>query len=364
MTRGFAWTTGNKLDALGRDAIVQYHPQYRTVPRRYASKSSQPRQQPTSQARRKSSSTTTALSADVNPPASTRPDELDLPAAVDPTAPLKDKLNRYIALGKAYLTFYKTGMKNVYLNYRASIPLRRSLGLPIYLPSSPPPRATAAGGKPFQTVVDSLNLSRADFQLVRRAAYDVRRTIPFALVLLICAEFTPLTVLALGDAVTPYTCRVPQQIDKTRLKRAQLKRDAFAAVQTRLRLPSIIKPGSEEELSWLAEKFGSKDFVETASAEEVLLGCAVFGLTKSIFRPAFLVPWVYRPRLRHWVEYLALDDQLIVRGGGVDALTPEEVRIAVDERGGVGVGVGHAPDAVEKERKWLEQWLQRRNVAG
>lgn len=300
----------------------------------------------------------------MNPPASTRPDQLDLPAAVDPTASLKDKFSRYIALGKAYLTFYKNGLKNVYHNYRASIPLRRSLGLPVYLPSSPPPRATAAGEKPFQTVVDSLNLSRANFQLVRRAAYDVRRTIPFALVLLICAELTPLAVLALGDAVTPYTCRVPQQIDKTRLKRAQLKRDALAAIQASLGLSTSIKPGSEQELTWLAENFASPEFVNTASAEQVLLGCAMFGLTKRIDRPAFLVPWVYRPRLRRWAEYLALDDRLIVRGGGVDALTPEEVRIAVDERGGIGVGVGggHARDAVEQERKWLAQWLQKRNV--
>src|SRR5699024_10890830 len=76
---------------------------------------------------------------DVNPPPSTRPADLDLPSPVQPSAGLRDKLGRYFAVVKTYLTFYKTGLKNVYLIYRTSLPLRRSLGLAAYLPVSPPP---------------------------------------------------------------------------------------------------------------------------------------------------------------------------------------------------------------------------------
>jgi hypothetical protein len=250
--------------------------------------------------------------------------------------------------------------------------IRRSLGLPLYLPTSPPPApSTGPGGtsgSAFHTAIDSFHISRADFQLVRRAAYDVRRMIPFTLLLIICGEFTPLVVLALGDAVTPFTCRVPKQIDKARMQRAQLKRSVLAAVQGGLGSATPISPGSAEEMTWLADNFGDPEFAATASGEQVLRACAVFGLAKSHERPQPLVPLIYRPRLQRWTEYLALDDRLIVRGGGVKAMSAEEVRIAVDERGGVGIGVAmsqrlaHVSNAEKVEREWLEKWLKRRKM--
>jgi hypothetical protein len=273
-------------------------------------------------------------------------------------------------MGRAYYTFYKTGLKNVYHNYRASLPIRRSLGLPVYLPTSPPPAPSTGpkgtSGAVFDTAVETLNISRADLQLVRRAAYDVRRMIPFTLILIVCGELTPLVVLALGNAVTPFTCRVPKQVDKERMEREKLKRLAFEAVQGGLGSATPIPPGSEEEMTWLADNFANAEFVATASAEQVLRACAVFGLTKSHDRPAFLVPLIYRPRLERWAEYLALDDRLIARGGGVKAMNAEEVRTAVEERGGFGVAgavsqrSGDGWSAEREERQWLEQWLKRR----
>lgn len=308
-----------------------------------------------------SATATTSLSSDVNPPPSTRPADLDLPPPLAPSATLRDRFSRYLAVGRAYYTFYKTGLKNVYHNYRASIPIRRALGLPVYLPTSPPP-VPGTSGAVLDSAVTTLNVSRADLQLVRRAAYDVRRMIPFTLILIVCGEMTPLVVLALGNAVTPLTCRVPGQVDKERLARAKAKQVALQAVQGSLGSATPIPPGSDEELAWLADTFANRDFVASASAEQVLRVCAVFGLTRSLDRPAWLVPWIYRRRLRKWIEYLALDDQLIVRGGGVQALNAEEVRTAVEERGGFGVS-GPAADgwsAEREERRWLERWLRRR----
>ncbi|OKL63456.1 hypothetical protein UA08_02073 [Talaromyces atroroseus] len=309
-----------------------------------------------------------SLTPTVNAPVSTLPAELNLPPSpTTATETLPKKLSRFVAFGRAYLAFYKTGLKNVYYNYKDSLPIRRALGLPAYIPTSPPPPEARGGNSPgatsFKTAIDALKISRADFQLVRRAAHDVRRMIPFGLLLIICGEFTPLIVAAVGDSVTPFTCRIPRQIEKTRIKRVEQKRCALKAVQGGLGSVKPIPPGSAEEMAWLAEQFGTREFASTASAEQVLRACSTFGLAKSHDRPSFLVPFVYRPRLLRWAEYLDLDDRLIVSCGGVRAMSADEVRIAVDERGGAGVGSDLGLEALEKEeRRWLSEWLARRKI--
>lgn len=120
-----------------------------------------------------------------------------------------------------------------------------------------------------------------------------------------------------------------------------------------------MKPMRDEDaMTWLAEQFGSREFAATASAEQVLRACVVFGLKKSLDAGAGWVSLIYRPRLQKWTEYLALDDSLIMQGGGVDALSAKEVRIAIEERGGF---IDLDQNNVEKaEREWLTRWLRRR----
>lgn len=190
----------------------------------------------------------------------------------------------------------------------------------------------------------------------------MRRLIPFALTLIICGEFTPIIVLALGNAITPFTCRIPRQVEKARAKRVDVKRDALTAHQAAA--TGSLTPfaaGSGQELDLLANCYADLDWVQAASVEEVLRACAVFNLSKSRVRHPMLGSVVYRPRLRKYAEYLRLDDQLIREGGGVKAMEASEVRIAVDERGGVDIGEGKDGWQLERdERRWLEQWLERR----
>lgn len=313
-----------------------------------------------------SSAATTSLANDVNPPPSTRPADLNLPDPASPSTAAADKLKRYVAMGRAYLSFYKTGLKNVYHNYRASVPIRRSLGLPPYLPISPPPAPSPNSTQDkksaaFRKAIESVQLSRSSFQLVRRAAYDVRRMIPFTLILIVCGEMTPLAVLAFGNAVTPFTCRVPRQIEKNRIQWMGRKRAALVAQQAATD-GSITPPatGSDQELDLLVKVYTNSEWIERASAEEILRACAVLNLVKAHTRPSGLVT-LYRARLRRYAEYLRLDDQLIQRCGGVPAMESVEVKIAVEERGGVGVAEGKEGwDAERDERRWLEKWLERR----
>ncbi|KAK2799886.1 hypothetical protein FQN51_006487 [Onygenales sp. PD_10] len=329
-----------------------------------------------------SSTTSTPVIFDsaVTPPSTTRPAPLDLPSK--PSSPNDSKFKYYIALGKAYLLFYKTGLKHVYHNYRASLPLRRSLKLPLYLPTSPPPPAYSTK-KPNTATLSltqySNTLTRAQFQLIRRSAYDVRRMIPFSLILLFCGEMTPFVVLALGNAVTPLTCRVPRQVEKERIKRIEAKERAVRAAELDnnnynnskavgktaaaiANLDMLINARS------IPNKFDINAIVNKARASGVLRACAVFGLGRHELRvslPGFLreevVNQVYRPRLRRWMRYLEVDDYLIVRGGGVEEMSAEEVRVAVEERGGVDVSIGLGVEKAEKvERKWLAEWLDGR----
>ncbi|KAL4783933.1 hypothetical protein BJX76DRAFT_237299 [Aspergillus varians] len=347
-------------------SLLQQTPRHR-LHVRYSSEKSHKRPSTSAQPNEKrlpstSSTSTTPLANDVNPPPSTRPAHLEIPEPIDPSAPLSAKVTRWVAYGRAFLTFYKTGLKNVYHNYRASLQIRRSLGIPSYLPTSPPPKfflkSSASGSK--NNKHGETRASRSTFQLLHRASYDVRRMIPFTLILIICGELTPLLVLAFGNSVTPYTCRIPKQIAKHRVQLANSKRAALSAYSVAATgSVSPPEPGSNEELDLLAA-FASRAFASAAGPEDVLRGCAVFGLVKTHDRPAALVNALYRPRLRRYAEYLELDDKLIRNCGGVSAMESTEVKVAVEERGGVGLPQGvEGWEAERLERRWLEQWLEK-----
>lgn len=206
-------------------------------------------------------------------------------------------------------------------------------------------------------------MGRAQFQLVRRSARDVRRMIPFTLILIICGEFTPLVIPMFGSAITPATCRVPGQIAK---ERDTASRRKYTALLAHVRATAgngtaleSVQVGSERELGLLAG-FADPVWLAGADANAVLCACAVFGLVKSHERMAgsALVALIYRRRLRRYLEYLSIDDGMIRAGGGVAALSPAEVRIALEERGAGDVAALHVGKKAEiVGRKWLERWL-------
>ena len=358
--------TGQAVSCLVRPTTSIRIPLAQTRPSSSSSKThSRPSSsaQPLTKATVPSTSSTASTSLDaVNPPPSTHPADLSIPDPVPASATTTTKLKRYVALGRAYFSFYKTGLKNVYHNYRTSLPLRRELGVvPIYLPVSPPGSSPKAKGT-FRTTLQRTQLTRSNFQLIRRAAFDVRRMIPFSLMLVVCGEFTPLIVLATGSAIVPMTCRVPAQFAKDRAKQTSRKRAALVAhaVQETGSVSQVVRGDAELEL--LATHYASPTWVDGCSNEDVLRACAVFGLVGTHARPSGLVALVYRKRLRRFVEYLAIDDGLISRGGGVSAMQAVEVRRAVEERGGIELvyGVEEGWDAEREQRRWLEAWLERR----
>ncbi|KAL4924680.1 uncharacterized protein BDV17DRAFT_206781 [Aspergillus undulatus] len=329
-------------------SFLQQHRHRHPLHFRYASRRVRPKPSRSSTTNQTATSppliSSTLKPDDVNPPASTRPAELGHLPSRDEAGNLGKWL---FALGRAYLAFYKTGFKNVYHNYRASLAIRRDLGIPSSLPTIPHPQRFYKRGAEVGAAT-----TRSNMQLVNRAAYDVRRMLPFGMILLVFGEFTPLLIGLLGTAVTPYTCRLPKQLEKDRVKRTRVK---YVAMNADRYVES--EPGSQEELDEL-QAFVNLRRVNGSKPREVLRACAVFGIIKSYRRPEVLVNLLYRRKLQRHAEYLALDDQMIRDAGGVKAMEAAEVRIAVEERGGFGLPRGTEEWEAERiRRQWLEMWL-------
>ncbi|KAI2603304.1 uncharacterized protein GGS25DRAFT_510867 [Hypoxylon fragiforme] len=252
----------------------------------------------------------------LNPPATTRPPPLDLPVR-EPSVSLIKHLFR---LGKAYTTFYKSGIVAIYTNYRLLTATRHK---------DPTPASAIhieAVGYP----------TRADALLYHRVIHDIKRLPIFGILLIICGELTPLIVL-LFPRLTPYTCRIPKQIESMRAS-ADARRAASLA-QLRSKLDSL-KDGTA----------AAKEIEESLSNAHI---CRSLGLTSPAWDKLHLRSPFTGTKARKMVQYLVGDDTALRINGGVDPLVDEEVVLACEER---GISVLHQP--IDQLRTQLENWLR------
>lgn len=152
--------------------------------------------------------------------------------------------------------------------------------------------------------------------MLRRNAHDVRRVPAFALVLLVCGEFTPFVVL-LATGIVPWTCRIPKQIDGDRAVLEKRRGISFR----NLTLPPPEQAGVEQlqrmQLLHISWSLG------LSSKTWDWLGGQLPGLPTGILRR----------KVKSRVEYLEMDDGLIRKAGGVREMSEEEIRMASVERG-------------------------------
>ncbi|KAI9822316.1 MAG: hypothetical protein M1827_000034 [Pycnora praestabilis] len=234
----------------------------------------------------------------VNGPSTTLPAPLVLPER----APSEKAVSFYFKLGKGYLTFYKTGLRNVWANFQASRTLRKQIN-------------TAASGS-VGTAVSSGLISRSDFQLLVRSWHDSKRIPPFALVFMVCGEFTPLVVLFMSGVV-PRTCRIPKQILADR-----------EAVE-------VVRRASFRELVTDAPRLEEEGQVGRLSREQLLHISRSLALYSRWWPEQLGIPTdgMLRRSIGKSLNYLEMDDELIERDGGVGQMEIEEVRMACVERG-------------------------------
>jgi len=125
--------------------------------------------------------------------ASTRPAPLDLVALDrrdDGSVTLQGRVTYWFHLGKAYLKFYKTGLKNIWTNYKEVREIKAQLG-PYTLNQAAKYGGQSITSDPQRKVPI---ITRRQYQLCLRTHHDLGKLAPFCLILLICGEFTPLVV--------------------------------------------------------------------------------------------------------------------------------------------------------------------------
>ncbi|KAI2631103.1 hypothetical protein GGS21DRAFT_523311 [Xylaria nigripes] len=233
----------------------------------------------------------------LNPPATTRPPQLDLPVRDASTG----LFSHLLKLGKAYTAFYKAGLKAVFTNRRL---------LKDYLKTQPPTPE-------FST--------RAVLHLRDRVNHDFMRLPLFGIIAIICGELTPIVVL-LFPRLTPYTCRIPSQAAVIRRAAESRRRASFRALSFQ---------------------------VDKAPATDGHI-CRSLGLGSKLWDTAgFDVPFA-AARADKAVQRIVRDDVLIRGGGGVSVLVDDEVVIACEER-----GIDTLHKEARSLRELLGAWLER-----
>lgn len=279
---------------------------------RYASSGSAPALKPSSPPSR-------PPAASINGPLTTLPPPLDLPTrAEDQSLP-----SYLLATGKSYVKFYKTGIKNIYANYQLSRTVQSRL---------------STSKTTLVAAVQNGIITRSDFQLLYRNRHDIRRVPIFALVLLVCGEFTPLVVIAF-TAVVPWTCRIPKQIDSDRRKLEKRREESFRDL---ISLPPT-SSGVEKLDKWKLRHINTS-----------------LGLSSKLWEWVFGPPeMLLKRKVGKQLEYLEMDDLLIRREGGVGGMSEEEVRMACVER-----GINVMGPSEESLKRTLDNWLRSREKVG
>ncbi|KAI2466905.1 hypothetical protein F4781DRAFT_403979 [Annulohypoxylon bovei var. microspora] len=236
----------------------------------------------------------------LNPPASTRPPPLVLPTR-DPST---STISYWYQYGKAYTTFYKTGLRAIFTNRRL-------------LAQSPSASTPTSSTLP----------TRSDSLLRQRVRHDLPRLPAFGLLLLLFGELTPFVVLAF-PRLTPYTCRIPTQVDVLQ-RGTEARRAASAASLARVQGPAR----------------GS-----LASGHV----CRSLGLTNALWDRVGLDSPFGAAAAARAVRRIAADDAMIRDGGAVADLVDEEVVLACEDRGMYVRG-----KSVEGLRGELEEWLRK-----
>ncbi|KAG9230318.1 hypothetical protein BJ875DRAFT_507396 [Amylocarpus encephaloides] len=266
----------------------------------------------------------------LNGPLSTHPAPLTLPIRSEHPSTFKYLLT----LGKAYATFYKSGVIKIYTNYKASVPLQS--------------RLDRSHHSSLPLAISSHSLNRQEFQLLQRNWHDITRVPLFGLVFLICGEFTPLVVVALSGIV-PWTCRIPRQINSDRGKLEKRRTMSFR------NLTQAPPPSSPSEMT-------DVETVRALSRMQLLHISWSLGLSSSIWdylggNLPGLPTFVLRRRVEKRVEYLEMDDVLLGKDGKrVGELEEEELVLALVDRG-VDV-LGRGEDVMRGD---LESWLRSRS---
>lgn len=169
----------------------------------------------------------------------------------------------------------------------------------------------------------------------------------FALLFAVVGEWLPLIVIFFTPVV-PYTCRIPRQIEKSRRALEEMRRKSFRG-EVDGYVPTPTRRGKHGE--------GVKDLEECEKGQLMHISRSL-GLHSSLwdYTKGFMPgSGILKYRVRKHLEYLAQDDALLIRDGGVQKLNKEEIMLACEQRG-IDI-LGRKEDYLKDV---LERWLKGR----
>ncbi|KAF2096921.1 hypothetical protein NA57DRAFT_58804 [Rhizodiscina lignyota] len=295
----------------------------------------------------------------INPPESTLPAPLDVPAR----EPGQNYLIWLLKVGKVYLTFYKTGWRNIRANRKTVTSLSQEWGvkkptLQFRLKSWSRP---LPGGKSTPLYDVHWGETRAERHLLTRERAATRRLPLFVILFIVFGEWFPIIFLY-ATPIIPLPCRLPWQIRKQRQKIEDRRLKSFRGVYGKVPSPELLKGATSEIVA--KESHGERlATVRTSQLDpevfnHIARSCnlypRMFDLpVLNVLKNFYNVPdrcWMY-------LEYLHDDDVQLFDAGYNSMVTPqklrdEEVRLAAIDR---GIDVVGRP--VADIRKDLGMWL-------
>ncbi|KAJ1900806.1 hypothetical protein LPJ66_001229 [Kickxella alabastrina] len=249
----------------------------------------------------------------------------------DPTLP--GQTLTFVQKIKGFVSFYKSGLKELLGNSRAAKGIRQRM----------------LNGQP---------ITREELQIERRNPGDKLRMVPFGFLVLVIPELIPLTIW-LFPGVCPSTCVTFSHLAKMGRKQDAARQEAHVWAVNRIRAAGLDAAdfAHESALRQLAarEDLAAIFGLSRISAAELRPLCAFMGVAKRRATADAL-----RGRLQKHVEYLCEDDRLLVGEQLVDRLGLAELHRACQER-----GIPSANYSESHLRRALHDWTRlTRGMAG
>ncbi|KAF3047708.1 hypothetical protein E8E12_011463 [Didymella heteroderae] len=305
--------------------------------------------------------TTDALTSEgdkLNPPSFTYAPALSIPDRKDG----QNYASYLFSCGKAYLSFYKTGIGHT----RQTLKFARAIRA----------RLADQGRGINDDIAGAGILSRSEWQVLRRSKRDLLRLPVMGFLVLALGEWLPLVVVYLTPVI-PEQCRIPAQVERVLKKKESTRRDRLQRIATHaLRLQSLDRtPRTDQDgirLAAAAEgvldprsKAGKQGGMAMAHAIippeasndlslfHLLLLSARLDCHPRILDKLWIRPpkWLLQRNVSNTLAYLTKDDELIRRDGGSQRLHRTELSRACVERGIDVLGKSEA-----EQRKGLAQW--------
>ncbi|KAK4553411.1 hypothetical protein LTR86_009468 [Recurvomyces mirabilis] len=277
-----------------------------------------------------------ARSGPVNPPRSTLPPPLELPERKD----IPNFFYYWFKIGSTYGSFYKEGVKAVWYNNKASRALRERI-------------RNDGGGDDAATVAIQGRMSRSEWQLLARNTHDIGKLPLFGVLVLLFGEWLPLLVPFM-PGVVPGTCRIPKQVRGMREKAEERRRVTFRMGNFE---PEQAQIKYAEVKTWPMTETAYIDGLLQAMREDQLHHLSSsLTLHSRLWDRVQLYPlrFLMTRSLAKHLQYLAIDDRLLLHSGRTSTLTTAELERACEER---GLDVLGRPEPYLRDN--LSWWLKR-----